>query len=159
MKIDSLKTSLRHLVLLAKEYKEKIPDSLNEEIAELERPVKSGFGLDEYDKQYLLELRDQRYQAEEDLFKQLIYFTEKLLSEFSKPLNRGWQFEIDQEKVSEALKSLSKEEIELLYSLWEFHKEIEWRDCYTKDIYKPSEIQELKPEISNVMKSAISVGP
>ena len=157
MKIDLLKTHLKHLVSLVKEYKEKIPDSLNEEIQELEKPVKSGLGIDTYDKQYLLQLKDERYQAEEDLFKQLIYFVEKILCELSKPFSRGFHFEIDPEKVREVIKSLSEKELELLSSLWEFHKSIEGLDCYTKDVYKPSEVKELQPEISRVMKSAISM--
>ncbi len=158
MKIDSLKTSLRHLVLLAKEYKEKIPDSSNEEISELEKPVESGLGLDEYSKQRLIDLRQEKRQNEEDLFKQLVYFTEKLLSEFSKPFNRGWHFEIDQDKITEALKSLSGEEVQLLNSIWELYKGIEELECYKTGAYKPSEIKELKPEISKVMKNAILTG-
>ena len=157
MKIDLLKTGLRQLVLITKEYKEKIPDSFNEEIQELEKPVKSGLGIDTYDKQCLLQLKDERDQAEKDLFKQLIYFTEKILCGLSKPFSRGFHFEIDHEKVREALKSLSQKEVELLSSLWEFHKSIEGLDCYTKDVYKPSEVKELQPEISRVMESAISI--
>ena len=157
MKIDLLKTNLRHLVLLAKEYKEKLPDSLNEEITNLEEPVKSGLGLDEYNKQRLLQLRDERYQAEEDLFKQVVYFAEKILCGFSETLDRGWHFKIDQEKVAETLKHLSKEEIELLSSIWELHKNIEELECYKKGVYKHSEVEELKPEISKVMKNAVSI--
>jgi len=157
MKIDSLKTHLRHLVLLAKEYQEKVPDSLNEEIAELESPTKHGLEIDEYSRQRLTDLRQEIHQNEEDLFKQLTYFGEKILCGFSKTLGRGFQFEIDRDKINEALKHLSKDEIGLLSALWEFHISIEELECYKKGTYNPSEVKELKPEIAKVMKTAITV--
>ena len=157
MKPETIKSNLRHIVLLAKEYKEKIPDSINNEIIQLQTAIRNGDGLNKYDRNYYHSLRKEKHKIERDTYQQIIYFAEKILLQLTKPLARSFIIDFDQEKIDAVLKELSKEEGNLLGTLYELQFNLEELECYKKGVYKHSEIKELKPEINKVMDSAVVV--
>ena len=85
---------------------------------------------------------------------QLIYFVEATLCEFTKPGACSYILEFDDEKIDEARKNLSQEEINLLGELYELHCNLEELECYKKGVYRYSEVKELKPEINKLVDRA-----
>lgn len=154
MKIETIKSNLRNIVLLAKEHKEKIPDSVNIEIAEMETAIRNGNGLNQYERRYYRTLKQEKHKAERDISQQLIYFVEATLCEFTKPGACSYILEFDDEKIDEARKNLSQEEINLLGELYELHCNLEELECYKKGVYRYSEVKELKPEINKLVDRA-----
>lgn len=152
MKIDLLKTNLRHIVLLAKEYREKIPDSVDDEILKIENALGNDNEVSQYDRQYLYNAKQEKNTADSEIHKQIIYFAEKILMTFTKPFARCYRIEIDDRKLDEAIKHLSKDEIRLLLSVFELYSRIEEVDCErtAKSQIKPI-AKFLKPEIEKII--------
>ena len=119
MKIDSIKTNLRNIVLLAEEYKEEVPNSLDKEIKETEVAIKNGRDLNEYDKQFFNTIQ----QYKRNTFEQIIYFAERVFLELAARekdgrYTRGFnsEFFIDKNKFNSLMKILPKDEAKLVES-------------------------------------------
>ena len=107
MKIDSIKTNLRNIVLLAEEYKEEVPNSLDKEIKETEVAIKNGRDLNEYDKQFFNTIQ----QYKRNNFEQIIFFAERVFIELAARekdgrYTRGFnsEFFIDKNKFNSLMK-------------------------------------------------------
>ena len=119
MKIDSLKTNLRNIVLLAKEYKEEIPKHVQEEIKSIQTALKDKHEINEYDRQFFNATQEHRRK----IFEQIIYFIEEVFMELAKRdpggkslWGRNHEYILDVNKFNSAMKALTKEESRLLES-------------------------------------------
>ena len=113
--------------------------------------------MNKYDRNCYHSLRQKKHKTERDIYQQIIYFVEKILLQLTKPLARSFIIDFDQEKIDAVCQELSKEEMNLLETLYELQCNLEKLECYKKGIYKHSEIKELKPEINEVMDCAVVV--
>lgn len=117
MKIDSIKTNLRNIFLLAREYREKISVSIDNEIKELTDVMKNHRDINEYDRQFYEAVMDDK----KIFFEQIIYFAERILIELAKRKPTGellWGYNnelfFDAEKFKLVSKELTKDEVMLL---------------------------------------------
>lgn len=148
MKIDVVRANLENIVLLAKEYREKVPISIDDEIKQLKKEIKykqnEEEGSSSYDRKYLENLKKERRKTRNHIFQQIIYFTEKTLLQFGKKKSDPRGIETNQKKVDKAIKHLTKDEINLLGSLYDLYINLMNFQWYRLEKYKPEKVRELK---------------
>ncbi|MBI3591261.1 MAG: hypothetical protein HY094_07805 [Candidatus Melainabacteria bacterium] len=117
--LNSLRENLNNIVLLAKEYKEEIPQHIEEEIKSLESVVKSGHKINEYDRQFFNATQEHRRK----IFDQIIHWAERAFIDLAKIDSKGkfiWgsnkEFILDIDKFNLMMKTLTKSEADLLES-------------------------------------------
>jgi hypothetical protein len=113
MNVQPIKSYLRHVALLAKEYRENITPSEADEAKHLQQLVDRGGTVAVYDKLFLDTVRGIKLSTH----KQLEYFAKKMLDEFA--VEGKEVMDIDTKKVELARKLLSSQEMSLLRFLFE----------------------------------------
>ncbi len=154
MKIDSIKTNLRNIVLLAKEYKEKVSSSDFQEARRIQEKVDANDYDEEinpFEKSFLEAIHD----ITRTVLRQIDYFSKKILDEFAKP-DRDI-YDIDKKKVKKASKQLSKKEYELLGSLYEMQVNNHYKGVSRKGKYKEVDIEEIIPELNKFVGKAATL--
>ena len=151
MKINSLKANLRNIVLLAKEYKEKVSNSDFEEVKRIQEEIDSDYddeGINSFDRKFA----EAVYDSTRITLKQIDYFSKKILDEFAKPDQE--EFDIDKKKVEKARKNLSKEEFDVLGSLYQFQVNNHYLGVNKNGKYKEAKIKEIVPGLNKFVKKA-----
>ncbi len=120
MKIDSIKQNLQNLVLLGKEYREKVSPQEEEEIKNIRIAVENEKTISEYDKQFYNTIQSYR----KNWLEQIVYFSERAFLEFGEKDRQGryvWDYKkqlvLDPKKIEQATKLLTKDESEFLFNL------------------------------------------
>ncbi len=145
MKIDSIKTNLRNIVLLAKEYKEKVSPLDFQEARRIQEKINNGDYDEEispFEKGFLEAIHD----ATRAVLRQIDYFSKKILDEFVKP-DRDI-YEVDKKKAKKARRKLSKQELEVLSSLYQMQVNNHYKGVNKKGKYKEVDIEEIVPELN-----------
>lgn len=144
MKIDQVRSTLRHIVLLAREYKEKIPPSEANEIRRLRS--NTGEDLSRYDRQYLEAIEE----IQQTILDQIEHFAKNLLDQFATKVKST--FDIDPNKVRYVRAQLTPNEIDLLGDLYEMQVQ---RQLYEQDKKgKPVKAQDMEPKLSKLISTA-----
>jgi hypothetical protein len=163
MKIDVVRLNLANIVLLAKEYREQVPVSIDDEIRQLKKELKYKEKEDEnsssYDRKYLEDLKKDRRKSRNHIFKQIIYFTEKTLLQFGRKGSEPRDIETNQKKVDSAKKDLTKDEINLLGALYELYINLMNFQWYRLEEYKPKKVRELKSIFMRLIDQAVRLDP
>lgn len=147
MRIDSLKTNLRNIVLLAKEYNEKINTVESQDANRIKLAIKENKSVDNYDRHFLSVILD----IKKTILRQIDYFAKKMLEEFAKSGQE--ELDIDPNKVEIARKELTSKEFNLLgalYTLQVYRQHLE-RD--EKGNYREVKIVEIEPELDKFITS------
>lgn len=113
MNVKSVKSYLRHVALLAKEYRKKVTPSEDDEAKHLQKAVDLGNEVAVYDKLFLDTIRD----IKQTVHRQFEYFSKKILDESA--VDGKEVMDIDAKKVELARKLLSSQEMSLLRFLFE----------------------------------------
>lgn len=159
MQIAAVKTGLRNLVLLAQEYRDRVPNETNEEIKELKGQLKFGASDENsFTNERLHGLKKERRKTRNDIFKQLIFFIEKVLFEFATKNASPGSIKIKESRVDKVRKSLSKAEIDLLSDAYSLYNSLRNRKWYRKGEYEPKEVRGFKDEVLKVIDSAHKLG-
>ena len=140
MRIESIQSHLRTVALLAKEYNAKINASEVQEIRRLESVINNGHRISKYERLFLKAVRD----IKQTILEQIDFFAKKLVEQFAK-YDEG-RLDIDERKVAIARRCLSKDEFDLLGSLFKFQvyqQHLEKR----RGRYREVKITELEPEL------------
>ena len=145
MKIDQIRSTFRHIVLLAREYREKIaPDETNE-INRL-RSKNTHEGLGTYDRQYLEAVEE----IQQRILDQIEFFAKQLLDQFATKVKST--YDVDPNKVEYARKELTLVELSLLGDLYEMQVQ---KQVYEKDKKgKPVKAVELEPKLHKLISTA-----
>ena len=161
MKIDVVRLNLANIVLLAKEYREKVPLSIDDEIKQLKGKLKfkEEDGVSSYDRKYLNDSKKERRKNRNHIFKQIIYFTEKTLLQFGKKGSEPRAIETSQKKVDRAKKDLTKDEVNLLGAMYELYINLMNLQWYRLEEYKPKKVRELKQVFMKMIDQAIKLEP
>lgn len=163
MKIDVVRSNLANIVLLAKEYREQVPVSIDDEIRQLKKEIKYKEKEDEssnsFDRKYLNDLKKERRKSRNHIFKQIIYFTEKTLLQFGEKGSEPRAIETSQKKVDRAKKDLTKDEINLLGALYELYINLMNFQWYRLEKYKPKKVRELKSVFMRLIDRAVRLNP
>ena len=159
MQIAAVKTGLRNLVLLAHEYRDRIPHEIDEEIKELKGQLKFGASDENsFTSERLRDLKKERKCVGDDIFKQLIYFIEKTLLEFATKKSKTRSIKVKTSKVDKIRKQLSKVELDLLSRAYGLHTSLQNQKWYLEGDYKPQKVRGFKDEIFTVIDKAFKLG-
>ena len=129
MRIDYIKANLKNIVLLAKEYKEKIPDHLSQEMQKIDDVVSREHTVSEYDKQFYINVQREKI----PIFNQIVYFGKEILLLLSKSLDRKRIIEIDWDKVHELKNCLSNRQLNVISKMLEILLIPENEKCENED--------------------------
>ena len=121
MNIDLIKSSIRNIESLGREYRERIPEETEIEIDQLKSKIKSGYKISPYDKQFLADTR----QIKRDIFKQVSFWAVKLFNEIDNSVGAHTIEYIDPSRVTLALKELPPKEGDFIGLAWELLFKIE----------------------------------
>lgn len=110
MLVDATKTYLKNIVLLAREYKEKIPGSDRCELKNIRDAYEGGNRISTYDGEFFNAVQEEKNK----IYNQVIFWGENLLPCFTSPMARSFSFKLNQDYISCARKILSSQEFELL---------------------------------------------
>ncbi len=120
MKIDSIKQNLQNLVLLGKEYREKVSPQEEEEIKNIRVAVENEKTVSEYDKQFYNTIQSYR----KNWLEQIVYFSERAFLELGEKDRNDhyvWDYKkqlvLDRKKIEQVTKLLTKDESEFLFNL------------------------------------------
>ena len=151
MRIDPLKTNLRHVVLLAKEYSEKINGLESQDASRIKLAIKENMPVNNYDRHFLSTVLE----IKEGILTQIDYFSKKILENFAKSGQRI--LDIDTDKVEDARKKLTSKEFNLLGALYtlQVHRQHLERD--KKGNYREVKIVEIEPAVDKFITIASSV--
>ena len=112
MRIDFLKSNLRHIALLAKECREKITPLEALDVHHLQQTLEQGERVSTYDRTFLTAVSD----IKRLIHQQLDFFSKKIINEFA--TDDKSVMDIDPEKVELARKLFSPQEMSLLTFLF-----------------------------------------
>ena len=157
MKIDLLRNNLRHIVLLAKEYNEKISDSLDPKIKELNATRYNESEMNYYDSKSLVVLKVEKKKIQTDIYKQVAYCAEKIFLEFTKPFSRAYKVEIDLNQINALKSTLTPGEFIFLKQLYELYCDLENLRSKKINIEQDSGIEVIEPEIDELMDCALKL--
>lgn len=147
MRIDFLKSNLGHIVLLAKEYKEKITAREVSDIERLHQNLETQERISAYDREFLSAVRDIKC----SILRQVEFFAKKMLDEFA--TDDKSIFEVDTEKVELARKLLTTKEMDVLGSVY---KLIFTEQCLERDEdgkYRKVAFREIEPALDEFVDS------
>ena len=121
MRIELIKSSLRNVKLLAKEYKEALPQDIEDEVNQLKIRISNRLRVDDYERQFLIDCRE----TKRNFFRQVLFWSVKLFNEIDNSVAISNIEHISQDKFDLVFKELSSEEMDLLGLVWEFAFRIE----------------------------------
>ncbi|GEM_PF-5068093 len=141
MNVHPVKSCLRNIVLLAKEYKEITNGREREDINRIKNAVCNGGQISRYDKDFLGTVNG----AKRNVLAQIDFFTKKLVCEFALP--DELVINIDPLKVKFAMVNLSNYERNLLISILKFQVLQQHLEKDKKGKYRAVSIEEILPEL------------
>ena len=117
MEISAIKSNLKNIVLLAKEYKGEVPDSVAKEVANIGEAVENKQAINDYDRQFFNTIQSYR----KNWLDQIVYFGERIFLELAQKDKSGRYsrdykgvFVLDKTKVEEAIKKMTQDETALM---------------------------------------------
>ena len=117
MEISAIKSNLKNIVLLAKEYEKEVPDDLGKEVDEITRAVADKRTISDYDRQFYNTVQSYR----KNWLEQAVYFGERIFLELAQKDKLGryakdykGALALDKTKIEEARKKLTPDENALI---------------------------------------------
>lgn len=154
MQIDSIKTKLRHLVLLVKEYKDiRVTEEEEKEANRIQAKIDNKESINIYESQFLMAI----WKIKRDILKELDYHSKKLLDEFELYESKDEPMEIDERKVEFARKQLTKEEFDLLGSFYKLIVREQHLEKENKDGFPKVKIRDISSQLDEFLDTALTV--
>lgn len=147
MRIELLKSDLRNVALLAKEYREEITPSEADEAKHLQQLVEQGGKVAIYDKVFLDTVKGIKFVTH----KQFEYFAKKMLDEFA--VDGKEIMDIDTKKVELARKLLSPQEMSLLTFLFKLIVAEQKLGKDHDEKYREVDFSEIEPALDKFVDS------
>lgn len=148
MKIDLIKSYLRHIVLLAKEYKEITNENEREDIKRIQSTIHDEREVSKYDRDFLNAVNGTKNR----ILTQIDFFTKKLVCEFALP--EQMVIDIDPNIVKIAKIGLSNSELNLLIAVLKFQVLQQHLEKNTNGEYRLVPLEEIVPKLDKFVDYA-----
>ena len=146
MNINSVKANLRNIVLLTKEYREKVTASDLQTLEHVQETDKAN-----------PELVKEVYGTAQTTLRQIDFFAKKILNEFA--LQNKKEFEIDYKHAKQARRRLSPDELHLLKYLYDMQTNHHYLGIDESGKYKQVKVEEIVPSLNEFTEKVSLLKP
>ena len=152
MKVNilNIRGNLKTIVLLGREYHEKVNPSEDEGARNILTKMHNGQEINQYERQFLQSV----FEAKQVILNQINFFAKKLIDEFD--VDGQLVLDIDQEKVDYILQKLTPYEKKILVFLYQLQVREQHLENPKKGVYKKLKIEDIDEDLSRLVQLASS---